>query len=135
MTLPRFVAETPAWAWLTLVGLAALAVIDRLRDAGLASGSLVLGTLPNLLAVPILTFGFLTVFYPHPRYAPMIARPFAIAFAAVVAIVIGWEVLQLAGNLVFDPMDLVATGLGALLTLALYPVAARDGRKPEEVRS
>lgn len=133
--MPRFIAETPARAWMTIAALALLACVDRLREAGVAGDSVVLGSLPNLLAVPALTFGFLTVFYPRPENAAVLRRPFGIAFPAVLVIVVGWEVLQLAGNLVFDPNDLVATGFGAVLTLALFRVAVRDDRKPEESRS
>jgi hypothetical protein len=130
MNAPRVIAETPPWAWVTLAGLAVLAGVDALRRAGMAGDSVLLGSLPNLVAAPVLTFGFLTVFYPTREHAPALRRPFAVALPVVVAVILVWELLQLRGNLVFDPIDLGATLLGAGLTVALFRYAIeRDDRR------
>jgi hypothetical protein len=60
----RLVALSP-WAVITLAGCAAIALMDVWRDAGPTAWPLVRGTLPNLVAVPTLAFGFLMVRFPE----------------------------------------------------------------------
>lgn len=119
-------SETPPWTWLLLGGLAVLTTVDFVRRFGLAGDSIVLGSLPNLVAVPVLTFGFLMMRYPSRAQAGRVANALTGTTVVIGLVVLVWEVLQLSGNLVFDPNDIVATGLGAALTLACRPLIHKE---------
>jgi hypothetical protein len=118
-------ARLSPWAVITLAGCAALAVVDVWRDHGPALVPLVRGTLPNLVAVPTLAFGFLMVRFPErePFDAEQAARQdrwFWGLWAGAIAATVAWEFAQRSGPLVFDPLDLAATAIGAAGAAALY---------------
>lgn len=98
---------------------------DYWRDQGTTALPIVRGTLPNLVAVPTLAFGFLMFRYPQrSKYTSSAAasqdRHFRILLVTMTLGVILWEVLQLTGKLVFDPLDLIATVVGAVGTAFAY---------------
>lgn len=129
------------WIWVTLGSLAILSGVDVWREDGPSSLQLLQGTLPNLVAVPALTFGFLMMRVPTRPVRTSATerlqrRWFRGLWAVNVAGVVAWEFLQRTGRLVFDPLDLVATALGAGAALVLFRIleprsyapADREGR-------
>jgi len=118
------------WTLVALSGCAALFLVDYWRDHDAALLPLVQGTLPNLVAVPTLTCGFLMIRYPVPqRYTPSVAasqdRSFWILRITTTLATVAWELVQLTGKLVFDVLDLVATAIGATMTIALFHALRR----------
>lgn len=125
--------KTPTSVWPMLVGLGVLAAVDRARAAGLASDSVLVGSLPNLVAVPVLTFGFLPVFDSRSRPRPEFPdQRFLWIVAAVTLLVVAWEFLQPNGNLTFDRIDLLFTGFGSLTALMIHWLIGRRRRNSEE---
>lgn len=123
------------WTLWALLGLAVLALIDYWRGTGPTDWPIVRGSLPNALAVPTLTFGFLMMRFPEcsvlsAESKAMQATWFWSLWISVCAVVVAWEVLQLWGNLVFDWTDLVATVVGALIAVLLYLASRRWAFRP-----
>jgi hypothetical protein len=113
------------WVWVTLTALAVLSGVDAWRDRGPSAVPLVQGTLPNLVAVPALTFGFLMMLIPvrrppTPEMQRFQRRGFWVLWSLCCLGVVVWEFMQKTGNLVFDPLDLVATAVGAGGALLLF---------------
>ena len=120
----RFTRLSP-WTLVALAGCATLALVDYWRDQAPGAWSVVQGTTPNLVAVPTLTFGFLMLWFPEKRtFSPETAakqrRWFWWIWALSTLVTVAWEFAQLTGKLVFDPLDLVATAIGAIATLVLF---------------
>lgn len=118
------------WAVVTLIGCASLTAVDLWRDQGPTSFHILRGTLPNLVAVPTLTFGFLMVRFPdrcpfEASLAASQARWFWGLWASALVVTVAWEFAQRAGPLVFDPLDLYATVAGAGVAVALFFVLRR----------
>ena len=110
-------------------------VIEGLRPA-LRSGShpylaFVLGWMPNYLAglgFMVLGVAILALAGNLTRDArlPGLAHPFMLLMAAVSLLgLIGWELAQLSGGLVFDVHDILATVGGVLTGYGLFVVAHR----------
>ena len=110
-------------------------VIEGLRPA-LRSGShpylaFVLGWMPNSLAglgFMVLGVAILALAGNLTRDArlPGLAHPFMLLMAAVSLLgLIGWELAQLSGGLVFDVHDILATVGGVLTGYGLFVVAHR----------
>ncbi len=57
------------WTLIAIVGCAVLTLVGFWRDGGPTAWPLVRGTLPNLVAVPTLAFGFLMLRFPE-RISP-----------------------------------------------------------------
>ena len=76
MTLRNEFAKLSPWAVITIAGCAALTLVSVWRDHGSTAVPLVRGTLPNLVAVPTLAFGFLMIRFPE-------RQPFDAALARV----------------------------------------------------
>ena len=113
------------WPVITIVGCILLSLIDVWREEAVTSVPLVRGTLPNFLAVPILTFGFLMIRFPSrvPFDSSVLkvqAKWFWTLWIATICITLAWEFLQLTGALVFDVNDLFATFAGAIVAAGLY---------------
>ena len=118
-------AKLSPWAAITIGGCAVLFVVDAWRELGATSFPLIRGTLPNLVAVPTLTFGFLMFRFPERRPSdPMCAasqdRLFWFLWLGSFLATVAWEFSQLWGALLFDPLDLVATGVGAIATVIAF---------------
>jgi hypothetical protein len=125
MALLDRIARTTPWTVLTVAGLALLAMVDYWRGLGTTTMPILRGSLPNLMAVPTLTFGFLMMIYPERQpYAPSIAAAQAAWFwrlwITMLVVVLAWEYLQLWGNLVFDWVDVYASLAGAALTVPVF---------------
>ncbi|GAB5519823.1 MAG: hypothetical protein RhofKO_20740 [Rhodothermales bacterium] len=120
----RLQRATP-WGYITVVGLATLSLVDLWRNHGPHVALLARGVLPNLVAVPTLAFGFLMMRYPEQQ-AFMEAswraqtREFWRLWTLMLVVVIAWEFIQRVGALVFDPLDLVVTVVGAVIALPLF---------------
>lgn len=115
------------WSVITIVGCLLLTLIDLWRDGGPSTYPLIQGTLPNLLAVPILTFGFLMLRFSEripQKDFPLLKKWFYGLLASATVVTAAWEFTQLWGALVFDPNDLYATGLGVVLSWLLFRIAA-----------
>jgi len=58
------------------------------------------------------------------RYTPADSkrerRLFWSFFAAATVLTVVWEFAQRTGNLVFDPLDLVATAIGSVVAIVLF---------------
>ena len=114
------------WTWLTIAGLAGLALVDRWRGLAEPCCALLRGVLPNVLAVPVIAFALLAFQFgermpdsAERRHAQR--RRFGITLGIAVIGIAAWEFVQRGGgNLVFDPLDLVATAVGGVLALALF---------------
>jgi hypothetical protein len=125
MKLRDRLAKLSPWTVITIAGCTALALVDAWRDLGPTAVPLVRGTLPNLVAVPTLAFGFLMVRFPKrqpydPERAAAQGRWFWGLWADAIAVTVAWEFAQQMGGLVFDPFDLCAT---AVLFVALRRVS------------
>jgi hypothetical protein len=121
----RGIGRLSPWTVIALLGCATLALVDFWRDQSPGAWPLVQGTTPNLVAVPTLVFGFLMLRFPErqlytPENAARQSRLFWRLLAVATAVTVAWEFSQLTGKLVFDPLDLVATALGAIATVALF---------------
>ena len=120
------ITKTPSpWALIAILGCALLATIDIWRDQAYTAVPLIRGTLPNFLAVPTLTFGFLMLKFPERLpYKPSLMTSqrkwFWILFVSSFFVTVLWELFQLAGSLVFDVNDLYASGIGSIFTILLY---------------
>ena len=119
------ISNVSPWTLVTLAGCATLVLVDQWRQQMPALLSYAHGTLPNLVAVPTLTFGFLMLRFPERRrYTDVEAtqqrRLFRGFWAAAIVVTVVWELAQLHGNLVFDPLDLAATAIGAALAIVLF---------------
>lgn len=117
--------EMTPWLILTILGCALLSGIDYWRGLGPTSVPLIRGTLPNLIAVPTLTFGFLMILFPKrisndPNQLSKQGRWFWSLWIFTLLITIGWEFLQLTGALVFDKNDIIATVIGAVLAISAF---------------
>lgn len=110
-------------------------VIDILRPS-FRSGShphvaFVLGWMPNYLAglgFMVLGIAILALAGDLTRDTrlPGLAHPFMLLMAAATLLgLIGWELAQLSGRLVFDVHDVVATVGGVLTGYGLFGVARR----------
>ena len=113
------------WTIITITGCALLSTIDVWREQPYTAVPLIRGTLPNLLAVPILTFGFLMLKFPkrlpyEPSLMTSQRKWFWLLFVSAFFVTVVWELLQLTGSLVFDVNDLYATGMGSIVTILLY---------------
>ena len=105
-------------------GLAALAVLSLghwARAAGLFSSpvaTFILGVLPNVaaaVAIPFITAGALADMRKD-RQVPIDLRTFTILNLGSVAGLVAWEFVQRGSlSLRFDPADLVATVIGAVV--------------------
>jgi len=103
-----------------------LACLDRqLAWTGIDGRINVRDILPSLLGVPILTFGFLMIWFPRRLpYAPSLAasrsRCFQALWVGALLTSVMCECLQTSGTLVFDRHDLYAVGVGGIFTLLLF---------------
>ena len=127
LEMKNYLLKISPWTVLTLVGCIGLTVVDFWRDEGFTSWPIVRGSLPNFVAVPTLTFGLLMLRFPQRTDFTLgkLASQDRIFKSLVVFVTVGviaWEFLQLTGNLVFDPLDLWATGGGSVVTVFLYTV-------------
>jgi hypothetical protein len=100
-------------------------MVDYWRGLGTTTVPVLRGSLPNLIAVPTLTFGFLMMIYPERQpYTPSIAAAqtawFWRLWITILVVVLAWEYLQLWGNLVFDRVDVYASLAGAALTVPVF---------------
>lgn len=123
------------WTVFALMGLAALGLVDQWRGMGSTDWPIVRGSLPNMLAVPTLTFGFLMMRFPERTAYSAVAQAlqavwFWRLWISTCIIVIAWEYLQLWGNLVYDPTDVYATAMGALVAVGLYLSTRRWAFQP-----
>jgi uncharacterized BrkB/YihY/UPF0761 family membrane protein len=112
-----------------------LALVDVWRGQGPTQWTLLRGTLPNLVAVLTLAFGLLMVRFPQrqPRTPALVAsqrRWFWGLWTGALLTTVGWEFAQRGGPLVFDPLDLVVTGGGAVGAVALFLVLQRVSFRP-----
>ena len=92
------------WTWLTLTGCSLSVVVDYWREQMPATLPLAHGTLPNLSSYT-------------PVHSRNRCRSFWAYWAAATVVTVLWEFAQLAGNLVFDPLDILATSVGASITV------------------
>src|SRR6056297_153574 len=127
MKLREFWTRLSPWTLFALAGCATLVLIDYWRDQVPGAWPLVQGTTPNLVAVPTLVFGFLMLWFPEkPPFSPEAAakqhRLFWWLWALATLVTVAWEFAQRTGKLVFDPLDLVATAIGAIATVVLFRV-------------
>lgn len=125
MSFKDRITRTSPWTVITLAGCAGLVLVGYWREQASAALPFVHGTLPNLVAVPTLTFGFLMLIrperQPHTHAAANAQRrQFWSLWVFASVATVAWEFMQLRGRLVFDPLDLVATGLGAVAAIALF---------------
>ena len=104
--------------------MAALSAIDLLRDR---MPELPLGVAPNFVAVFALAFFWLSLKLPTRAHRMEQARRhFLLGLAGSVLGLCMWELAQIeSANLVFDPADLLATGVGALAAFSLFEVLER----------
>ena len=135
MELKDKLSSVSPWVVITIIGCALLSLVGIWRDQPATSVPLIRGTLPNFLAVPILTFDFLMIRFPQTvSYQPVIGSSqtkwFWSLWFCTLIITILWEFLQLTGNLVFDVNDLYATGFGAAVTLILFILLKNSSFKP-----
>ena len=129
-------------ALLGMVGLAMLEVTHLMRDRLTGTGAVfafVLGFMPNLAA----GFGMPLVVASTQAngWKSLSGREVAGSFVRICAFtsvgLLGWEAVQLAiRRMVFDPLDILATLLGALLAIGAFrwirPAAPNAaGREPE----
>ena len=115
------------WSLLVVINLAVLSGIQYWREStGFEDFSVLKGSGPNLVAVPILCFGIFMFIYHDKREPETIRnqqklnRVFLWSLALSVIISVVWEFLQLSGNLVFDRRDLGFVGLGAVLSVFYF---------------
>lgn len=118
------------WTVLAVAGCAVLVLVDYWREQAPGTFPLIQGTLPNLIAVPTLTFGFLMLRFPERRpHIPADAvrqkTYFWVLWVMTTLATVIWEFTQLAGNLVFDPLDLAATLIGAAATIPVFRILIR----------
>lgn len=119
------ISNLSPWTLLTLAGCSILVLVDYWREQMPAFLPLAHGALPNLVAVPVLAFGFLMLRFPERRrYTPAESERerqlFWSLFAVATVVTVVWEFAQRSGNLVFDPLDLVATAIGAVVAMLLF---------------
>lgn len=116
------------WIALALVGLGTHEIIDELIRPryGVGEGLLpyILGIAPNFLAAGLIfPFSILTI---RDSYADRkgsilhLNKWFWLGVAVSQIALIAWEFIQLSGNLVFDPDDIIATLLGGLFAVVVY---------------
>lgn len=112
-----------------LGGLAVTELIHASRDWWRPEGaaSLLQGSGPNAAAVFAIAFTVMAGRYPYRQTIPPDPASRAVMdrwFWSVLALaglgLVLWEVAQLRGRLVFDPVDLWATGAGVLLAAGAY---------------
>ena len=115
------------WSIILIVHLALLSGVHSWRESsGYSDFSLIKGSGPNFLAVPILCYGVFLFVYLEKREIRNAAsisklnKVFIISLLSAVAINIAWEFMQISGNLVFDVMDIVYVILGFCYTIMLY---------------
>ena len=115
------------WSIILIVHLALLSGVHSWRESsGYDDFSLIKGSGPNFLAVPILCYGvFLFIYFEKReiRDANSIRKlnnVFIISLISAVVVNIVWEFLQFSGNLVFDVMDIVFVIMGMCYTIMLY---------------
>ena len=60
-----------------------------------------------------------------PQRAASQDRWFLAAWVGALLVTLAWEFMQLRGALVFDPLDLAATGVGAALAWPVYRACRR----------
>jgi hypothetical protein len=135
MTLRDWLARLSPWAVITIAGCATLALVDVWRDLGPTAVPLIRGTLPNLVAVLTLAFGALMVRFPERQSysrerAAVQNRWFWSLWAGAIGVTVTWEFAQRSGRLVFDPLDLAATAVGAAAAAALYVFLRRLSFRP-----
>lgn len=123
-------AKLSPWAVITIVGCVALSLVDVWRDLGPTAVPIIRGTLPNLVAVPTLAFGFLMFRFPERQpyttdQAAAQNRWFWGLWVGAFAVTVAWEFAQRTGRLVFDPLDLVATAVGAAGAAVLFAILRR----------
>lgn len=109
-----------------LAGIALVIVVQFLRTRWPADGALGIfyGSAPNLFAGASVPALFMIARHRVAARWPGLrgGRWFAIASLLGSGVVIAWECAQtLRVNMVFDPWDLIATVIGTLLWLALWP--------------
>lgn len=118
------------WPIIHIVHLALLSGVHSWRESsGYSEFSLIKGSGPNFLAVPILCFGvFLFVYFEKRELrngdsSRRLNKVFSISLLSAVIISIVWEFMQTSGNLVFDVMDIAFVILGLCYTIVLYMAA------------
>lgn len=109
-----------------LAGIALVIVVQFLRTHWPADGALGIfyGSAPNLFAGACVPALFMIARRKVAARWPGLGdgRWFAIATLLGSGTVLAWECAQtLRANMVFDPWDLIATVIGTLLWLALWP--------------
>ena len=120
------------WAVALLIFLILLSAVQYWREATDPNTfSILKGSLPNLLAVPVLwsgimMFRFSTVEEDEPiaDTKANLRRWFWNSLFLSATITVSWEFMQLTGNLVFDPFDLLFTGFGVLVVFVLHRILA-----------
>lgn len=122
-----------------LAGIAALALltaVDALRargGIGSATGSFLLGVLPNFAAAIAIPFVMLSV-WTDQRQSATTGRAFAACVTFSTLGLFAWEAIQrTSGRFVFDPHDLGATVAGALAAFLLFRsmTPRQQARTPE----
>jgi hypothetical protein len=102
-----------AWHAILALGLATLALVDYGREQNVSWVLVYLGQLPNAVAVPVLVSVAMIVLNERTIGMEASRRWFRWAVIVAVALIVAWEFLQRWGALFFDPLDLIATGIGA----------------------
>ncbi len=118
------------WTWLTLAGLVALTAIDLWRKHGPEVDSVIVGVAPNFVAVVVLSFGAMMARWPHKQLHTTqrhrrVNRYFQRTLSVVLLGLTGWEFMQLIGQLTFDWLDILATGIGGLFVIWLFHLSVR----------
>lgn len=122
--IERLRRSTP-WTFVAIAGLASLSGVHFWRDAGHSEFAVIQGTLPNFLAVHILTFGFLMMKYPYRLQGQktqlgLQTRSFWLLLGIVTVGLIAWEFIQRFGSLTFDRLDLLTTFVGTATAIPLF---------------
>lgn len=136
MSLRDRTTRTSPWTLLALAGCAVLVLADYWREQAPGTFPLIRGTLPNLVAVPTLTFGFLMLRFPErqpftPADAMRQKRHFRVLCVIATLATVIREFMQLTGKLVFDPLDLAATFIGAVEGDLAFRFLDRYSFRPE----